>query len=91
MIRDRRITFTHHFPMPNSVLIVDDEEGIRLSLAGVLEDEGMVAESVASARSALLSLNAILSVAFCLMCGFQVSTGLKRSSGSSLPIPTRLS
>src|SRR5215468_11091585 len=39
--------------MPNSVLIVDDEEGIRRSLAGVLEDEGMSVETVASGEECL--------------------------------------
>src|SRR5262244_32647 len=39
--------------MPNSVLIVDDEEGIRRSLAGVLEDEGMSVESVGSGEECL--------------------------------------
>jgi two-component system nitrogen regulation response regulator NtrX len=35
------------------VLIVDDEPGIRESLCGVLEDEGYVAEAVATAEEAL--------------------------------------
>jgi two-component system, NtrC family, nitrogen regulation response regulator NtrX len=39
--------------MPNSVLIVDDEEGIRRSLAGVLEDEGMSVETAASGEECL--------------------------------------
>ena len=39
--------------MPNSVLIVDDEEGIRSSLAGVLEDEGLSVEAVASGEECL--------------------------------------
>jgi two-component system nitrogen regulation response regulator NtrX len=39
--------------MPNSVLIVDDEEGIRSALAGVLEDEGMTVEAVASGEECL--------------------------------------
>ncbi len=39
--------------MPNSVLIVDDEEGIRRSLAGVLEDEGMAVETAASGEECL--------------------------------------
>ena len=39
--------------MPNSVLIVDDEEGIRRSLAGVLEDEGMSIETAASGEECL--------------------------------------
>src|SRR5260370_18935436 len=50
--------FTHHvsritFRMPNSVLIVDDEEGIRRSLAGVLQDEGMSVETAASGEDCL--------------------------------------
>jgi len=39
--------------MPNSVLIVDDEEGIRRSLAGVLEDEGLSVETAASGEECL--------------------------------------
>jgi two-component system, NtrC family, nitrogen regulation response regulator NtrX len=42
--------------MKYSVLIVDDEEGIRKSLASVLEDEGYQAEAVASAEAALETL-----------------------------------
>ena len=34
--------------MPNSVLIVDDEEGIRRTLSGVLEDEGLSVEAAAA-------------------------------------------
>jgi two-component system, NtrC family, nitrogen regulation response regulator NtrX len=39
--------------MPNSVLIVDDEEGIRRTLAGVLEDEGFSVDTVASGEDCL--------------------------------------
>ncbi|MFL6215788.1 MAG: sigma-54-dependent transcriptional regulator [Blastocatellia bacterium] len=39
--------------MPNSVLIVDDEEGIRTTLAGVLEDEGLAVETAASGEDCL--------------------------------------
>ncbi|MBI3652944.1 MAG: sigma-54-dependent Fis family transcriptional regulator [Acidobacteria bacterium] len=39
--------------MPNSVLIVDDEAGIRRTLAGVLEDEGFVVETAASGEACL--------------------------------------
>ncbi len=39
--------------MAHSVLIVDDEPGIRQSLAGVLEDEGFVVASVASGEDCL--------------------------------------
>src|SRR5437762_13889305 len=42
--------------MKYSVLIVDDEEGIRKSLASVLEDEGYAAEAVGSAEAALQKL-----------------------------------
>lgn len=44
---------TFHIPMSNSVLIVDDEEGIRRTLAGVLEDEGYSVEVVASGEECL--------------------------------------
>lgn len=39
--------------MPNSVLIVDDEEGIRVALAAVLEDEGFSVETVSSGEECL--------------------------------------
>jgi two-component system, NtrC family, nitrogen regulation response regulator NtrX len=39
--------------MPNSVLIVDDEEGIRRTLSGVLEDEGLSVEAAASGEDCL--------------------------------------
>ena len=42
--------------MPNSVLIVDDEIGIRLTLAGVLEDEGFAVETAESGEECLAML-----------------------------------
>ena len=39
--------------MPNSVLIVDDEQGIRRTLASVLEDEGFSVEVAASGEECL--------------------------------------
>jgi two-component system nitrogen regulation response regulator NtrX len=39
--------------MPESILIVDDERGIRETLRGVLEDEGFAVEAVASGEDAL--------------------------------------
>jgi len=39
--------------MPNSVLIVDDEEGIRRTLAGVLSDEGFSVDTAASGEECL--------------------------------------
>ena len=39
--------------MSNSVLVVDDEEGIRRSLKGVLEDEGFSVETVSSGEECL--------------------------------------
>ena len=39
--------------MPNTVLIVDDEEGIRRSLSGVLQDEGMSVETAATGEECL--------------------------------------
>jgi two-component system nitrogen regulation response regulator NtrX len=39
------------------VLVVDDEPGIRQSLCGVLEDEGLVSESVASGEECLSALS----------------------------------
>jgi two-component system nitrogen regulation response regulator NtrX len=41
--------------MPNSVLIVDDEESIRRTLASVLEDEGLSVETAASGEECLAS------------------------------------
>ena len=42
--------------MPNSILIVDDERGIRETLCGVLEDEGFVVEAVESGEACLKSV-----------------------------------
>jgi two-component system, NtrC family, nitrogen regulation response regulator NtrX len=39
--------------MSNSVLVVDDEEGIRQTLAGVLEDEGLSVETAGSGEECL--------------------------------------
>ena len=39
--------------MPNSILIVDDEHGIRETLRGVLEDEGFIADAVATGEECL--------------------------------------
>ncbi|HKV38476.1 MAG TPA: sigma-54 dependent transcriptional regulator [Blastocatellia bacterium] len=43
--------------MPNSVLIVDDEEGIRKTLSGVLEDEGFIVQAVASGEECLAAFD----------------------------------
>lgn len=42
--------------MSDSILIVDDERGIRESLSGVLRDEGFAAEAVASGEECLQAL-----------------------------------
>ena len=42
--------------MPATILIVDDEEGIRISLRGILEDEGHTVAEASSAESALVYL-----------------------------------
>lgn len=42
--------------MPDSILIVDDERGIRETLRAVLEDEGFVAEAVASGEECLKAI-----------------------------------
>src|SRR5690349_11652917 len=39
--------------MANSVLVVDDEEGIRQTLAAVLEDEGFAVETASSGEACL--------------------------------------
>jgi two-component system nitrogen regulation response regulator NtrX len=39
--------------MPNSVLVVDDEEGIRRTLASVLDDEGFAVETASSGEECL--------------------------------------
>ncbi len=44
--------------MPNSILIVDDERGIRETLRGVLEDEGFTVEAVASGEDCLKATDA---------------------------------
>src|SRR5437016_11777248 len=42
--------------MPDSILIVDDERGIRETLRGVMEDEGFVADAVATGEECLKSI-----------------------------------
>jgi two-component system, NtrC family, nitrogen regulation response regulator NtrX len=42
--------------MSNSILIVDDERGIRASLRGVLEDEGFEVKTVKSGEDCLKSV-----------------------------------
>ncbi len=42
--------------MSNSILIVDDERGIRETLRGVLEDEGFDVETVGSGEACLKSV-----------------------------------
>lgn len=42
--------------MPDSILIVDDERGIRETLRAVMEDEGFVADAVASGEECLKAL-----------------------------------
>jgi len=44
--------------MKDSVLVVDDEAGVRSSLAGILGDEGYAVETVESGESALQALEA---------------------------------
>jgi two-component system nitrogen regulation response regulator NtrX len=44
--------------MPETILVVDDEAGVRTSLSGILGDEGYVVESVASGEEALRALAA---------------------------------
>ena len=48
------------------LLVVDDEEGVRRSLTGVLEDEGFEVRGVASAEEALATLKAELPAAVLL-------------------------
>ncbi|MCA1556864.1 MAG: response regulator, partial [Acidobacteria bacterium] len=42
--------------MPDSILIVDDERGIRETLCGVLEDEGFAVDAVASGEECLQAI-----------------------------------
>ncbi|MCA1555932.1 MAG: sigma-54 dependent transcriptional regulator, partial [Acidobacteria bacterium] len=42
--------------MPDSILIVDDERGIRETLSGVLEDEGFAVDAVASGEECLQAI-----------------------------------
>ena len=46
--------------MPNSVLVVDDEEGIRQTLSGVLEDEGLTVETAGSGEECLAAFESRL-------------------------------
>ncbi|HSE98530.1 MAG TPA: sigma-54 dependent transcriptional regulator [Blastocatellia bacterium] len=43
--------------MPNSVLVVDDEEGIRRTLSAVLEDEGLTVYTAASGEECLAAFD----------------------------------
>ncbi|HXM33799.1 MAG TPA: response regulator, partial [Pyrinomonadaceae bacterium] len=42
--------------MPESILIVDDERGIRETLRAVMEDEGFVADAVSTGEECLKAL-----------------------------------
>ena len=44
--------------MASSIMIIDDEEGIRLSLRGILEDEGYAVEEASSAEEGLQKADA---------------------------------
>ena len=44
--------------MPANILIVDDEDSIRISLRGILEDEGYTVSEAASGKEALDYLSA---------------------------------
>ena len=57
--------------MLNTILIVDDERGIRETLRGVLEDEGFEVETVASGEDCLkVGRERIISRVFCWISGF---------------------
>src|SRR5215831_14696747 len=43
--------------MPNSVLVVDDEEGIRTTLGAVLEDEGFSVKAVATGEECIAAFD----------------------------------
>jgi two-component system nitrogen regulation response regulator NtrX len=49
----RQIVRIENFEMADSILIVDDEPGIRDTLRAVMEDEGFVADAVASGEECL--------------------------------------
>jgi len=53
----------------HSILIVDDEPGIRDTLRGVMEDEGFAVEAVASGEECQRSRKASLQFACCLTFG----------------------
>ena len=44
--------------MRESILVVDDENGVRASLAGILGDEGYVVQAVDSGEACLQALEA---------------------------------
>lgn len=82
---------------PIRVLIVDDEPGIRQSLSGVLEDEGMVAVAVGDGERCLqeLARNAydvvLLDVWLPGMDGMEVLTRLQELPAESRPMVVMIS
>ena len=79
------------------ILIVDDEPGIRQSLAGVLEDEGFEARAVASGEACLaeLEVNAydavLLDVWLPGIDGLEVLRKLEESGDPSRPMVVMIS
>lgn len=74
-----------------SVLLVDDEPGIREQLAGILQDEGLAVRAVATAEDALAAINGELFDAVILdlllpgMDGLELLTRL-RAAGHTAPV-----
>ncbi len=77
------------FAMPNSVLVVDDEEGIRRTLQAVLEDEGLAVETASSGEECLASFERRAFSCVLLDVWLPGIDGIETLSGSNRSIPKR--
>ena len=76
--------------MPDSILIVDDERGIRETLRAVMEDEGFVADAVATGEECLQGPRAAcvrLRAAGCLAAGNRRPGNSEAACVSRVPKP----
>ena len=78
--------------MPHTVLIVDDEKGVRTSVRGILEDAGFQAVAVSSGEDALLAVTekrfpvVLLDVWLPGMDGLEALSRIRETSPESIVI-----